>query len=121
MLISKFNYKLEFINILIYNLTNLGLSNIYKLDKNTKYNIAYISNIIVNISITCGKLINKYIFPHNLSQYLNNYITNRSYSIENIYKLVKTQISNNDELFINTYIIIGHDIPIIINELTVIC
>jgi hypothetical protein len=109
----EYTYRKEFLNILIDEININSLNNLYKLNSDDKYTIIYILDILLSIST---QFINKYKLPDVLSQYLSmsNY---RKYTISMLKEIIKNQILQYNDY--NNYIIIGKEIPIIINELTV--
>lgn len=112
----EYIYKTEFMNILIDNINIKGLKTIYNINKDGKYNINYILDILINISKAYSNL--NYEIPNNLSQYLSKSIYTK-YKVAKLKEIIKTQIlCNNNDIF-NNYVIIGNNTPIIIKELTV--
>lgn len=109
-----YSFKEEFINILIENINNKGLKTVYNLDKNQKYRINNILEIVLNIS-KCSN--SSYELPQNLSQYLHQPIYTR-YRITKIRDIIKNQIILNNNIY-NNYVIVGDDTPLLIKELTI--
>ena len=116
-MITKYNYNTNFINILIKCIDEKKLYSIYKLDNKTKYTIDYILDILISVS----KFINnRYSFPVELNIHLNtsNYALHAKKSIKQFIKKQIIDIDNDN--FLKTYIVIGYNYPITINELTVV-
>ena len=115
---NTFNFKNDFIQILIKNIDTKGLRPIHNLNLQAKYTIDYITDVIIAIST---KSYTKYKLPTDLSLYLNQpqYSKYSRLTIKKIIKDQKYDSSENNYIF-NTYIVIGHDIPINIKELNVI-
>jgi hypothetical protein len=109
-MVSQFYFNTYFINILYQYLLDKNLLSTYKLDKDAKYTINYVLDIILNIS---SKTYSKYKLPLNIVKYFN--LSEYSLFSKNIIKnFIKKQIIKKD----NTYIIIG--VNPTITELTVI-
>ena len=111
-------FEPDFINLLSNILIQKNLTNVTELKYNTKYTVNYITNIIIDIST---KKNTKFTLHPGLIDYFKVSLYS-SFTKQFIKTLIKQQIINpiNDS-FLNTYIIIGYDIPITVNELTVIC
>ena len=105
---------------IIFNQNLINIINKYissnKLNIYTAYELSHILNIICSIS---KEYFTKYILPNDLLLYFN---------IQEGTKLTKDKIKSylkqdlnkyNDEIFLKTYVVIGYDIPVKINELTV--
>lgn len=115
---SESYFNKEFINVLINILDAKKLSSIYKLTNDKKYTIYYISDIICAISTnTCCY----YRIPDELALYLKKSIKIR-FTKKNIRAMILEQRINYiiDDTFLNTYVVIGHDIIPKITELNVI-
>lgn len=118
MRINEFFFKSEFIDILVKHIDTNGLRSIYNLNTNTKYTIDYIIDIVLQIST---KSYTRYRLPQDLCTYLNQsqYSKYSRTSIKNFVKDLTFSSSENNSIF-NTYVVIGHDIPINIKQLSVI-
>ena len=115
---NTFNFKNDFIEILIRNIDQRGLRAVYNLNSQAKYTIDYIVDVIIAVST---KSYTRYKLPADLSQYLNQSQYSK-YSRTSIKTFVKDQTYNssgNNSIF-NTYVVIGHDIPINIKQLNVV-
>lgn len=107
---SQFYFNSYFIDILYKYLQDKNLLSIYKLEKDVKYTINYILEIILNIS---NKNYARYKLPLNIVKYFN--LSEYSLFSKNIIKnFIKKQIIKKD----NTHIIIG--VNPVIKELTII-
>jgi len=108
----EFIFKKELINEI-----NANLPPILSLNSELKYTIDHITNMIIS---TSTKYHNRFKLKANIAKYFNKYELSR-FSRVNIKSLVKEHIlSGKDNLFFSTYVVIGHDIPIKLNELTVV-
>jgi hypothetical protein len=113
-------FKEEFITILINIINSKNLNAIYNIDKNVKYSIEYITDIIITVSNKYGY--NKYKLLPELANFLNKSTITR-FTRSGIKSIVKSLIISCDKdntSFINKYVVIGHDIIKHINELNVI-
>ena len=118
MKVSEYTFQSEFINLLLNILTTQGLRTIYNLNQNAKYSVDYIVDVIIAIS---QKSYNRYRIPDNLANHLKESPYSK-FSRTYIKNLVKLQLTTNtDNTFFNTYVVIGHDIPVTIKELVVMC
>ena len=118
MKINEYYFKSEFINILIANINNKGLGSIYNLNTQAKYTVDYIVDILIQIS---NKSYTRYKLPVDLCTFLgqSQYSKYSRTSIKNFVKDQTFNSSENNSIF-NTYVVIGHDIPINIKQLDVI-
>lgn len=117
MKITEFNFKHDFLNILIDHLNEKGLRSVYNINVDAKYNIDYIVNVITAIS---NPSYSRFKIPQKLAEYFKESIYTK-YSKTSLKSLVKKQLfTSNTDSFFNTYVIIGNDIPITIKELTVV-
>lgn len=107
----EYTFKPEFINILKKYICS---NNLYTLVDGNKYTIMYILDLILTIST---KINNRYRLPDNLSEYLL-IAPFTKYSIIYIKEIIRKQIVSDDKILDN-YIIIGKEVPEIIDELTV--
>jgi len=114
-------FKEEFITILINIINSKNLNAIYNIDKNVKYSIEYITDIIITVSNKIN-WIKKYKLLPELANFLNiSTITRFSRSgIKSIVKSLIISCDKDNTSFINKYVVIGHDIIKHINELNVI-
>lgn len=114
---SEYYFNKNFITILIEILKYFNLFSNFVLNNETKYTIKDIIDVVVGIS---EKKNNGFKLPIKLTQYLN--ISNYSiYSKDKIKQLIKRQIINtNYDNFLKTYIVIGHNYPVLIKELNVV-
>jgi len=114
---TEYHFNPDFLSVLITHINNKHLSPIYTINLNQKYSMEYIL-VIVNAISTISY--NKYKLPDDVSQVLNQSIYAK-YSRTSLKQLIRTQIITNTdhEHFLNTYVVIGNDIPVIIKELTV--
>jgi hypothetical protein len=113
-----FNFKNDFIEILIRNIDQKNLRAVYNLNSQAKYTIDYIVDVIIAIST---KSYTRYKLPADLCNYLNQSQYSK-YSRTSIKTVVKEQTYNssgNNSIF-NTYVVIGHDIPVNIKQLNVV-
>ena len=109
-MVSEFYFNTYFIDIIYQYLHDKNLLTLHKLDKNVKYSINYILNIILKIS---NKSYSKYKLPSNIVKYLN--LSEYSFLSKNMIKnYIKQQIIKKD----HSYIIIGINPEI--KELTII-
>jgi len=118
MKINEFYFKPEFIEILLKYIDAKSLRTIYNLNTQAKYTVDYMVDVIINISSKCYT---RYKLPVELCTFLN--LSHYSkYSRTSIKTLVKDQIFDNlkNNSIFNTYVVIGHDIPIQLKELNVI-
>jgi hypothetical protein len=120
MKINEYYFKPDFIEMLLKQIDIKSMRPIYNLNSQAKYSIDYIVDIIMNIST---KSYTRYRLSPELCQFLGpNFSQYGKYSKTAIKQIVKEQIfdnSSNNTIF-NTYVIIGHDIPINIKELNVV-
>lgn len=73
------------------------------------------------IIVVSQKSYTRFKLPNDLAIYFGKSIYSK-FSRTNLKYLVKQQLSTNiDSSFLETYVVIGHDIPIAIKELVVIC
>ena len=118
MKVSEYTFQSEFINLLLNILNKQDLRTIYNLNHNAKYSIDYIVDVIIAIS---QKSYNRYRFPDILANHLKESPYSK-FSRTYIKNLVKLQLTTNtDNTFFNTYVVIGHDVPVTIKELVVMC
>ena len=118
MRITEFYFKSESIDILEKHIDSKGLRAVYNLNVNTKYTIDYIVDVVLQIS---NKSYTRYKLPLDLCTYLNQsqYSKYSRTSIKNFVRDLTFTGSENNSIF-NTYVIIGHDIPVNIKQLNVI-
>lgn len=118
MKINEFFFKSDFIEILIRHIDSRGLRSVYNLNANTKYTIDYVVDIVLQIS---NKSYTRYKLPQDLCTYLNQsqYSKYSRTSIKNFVKDLTFSGSENNSIF-NTYVVIGHDIPVNIKQLNVV-
>jgi hypothetical protein len=118
-----YNYNNELLNILMNELNKKNPQSKYKISINEKYSVNNIVDIILDISIKDMIYPEYYKLPLELIKYFKGAIYSK-YTQKIIIKLVKNNISINtnviNKLFLNTYIVVGYDVPLKINELTVI-
>jgi hypothetical protein len=118
MKITEYNYKPEFINLLLNILDSKGIRNQYNLNHTAKYNIDYIADVIIAISI---KSYTRFRLPNDLAAFLGQ-STYSKCSRKYLKSLIKLQLtSNTDSSFFDTYVVIGYDVPVTIKELVVVC
>ena len=114
---NEYYFNKIFIDILIKCINDKKLNMIYNINNNIKYNINYILDIVLLLSI---KNNNRYALPKDILTYFNlsHYVLITKGTIKNY---LKKQINNNNiDTLLKTYIIIGNTNPIIIKNLTVI-
>lgn len=117
---KEHHFKEEFLTILINIINSKNLNAIYNIDKNVKYNIDYMTDIIIAVSNKYGY--NRYKLIPELANFLNKSTITR-YTRSSIKSIIKSLITSSDKdniTFINKYVVIGHDIVKNIHELTVI-
>ncbi len=117
----EYKFNKNFIDILIKYIDEQKLYLVYKLDNETKYTIDYIFNIIKSLSNNNNNNNNNRLsLPINLINYLklSQYSLYTKKTIRNFIKQQIIKIENDD--FLKTYIVIGHEYPNVIKELTVI-
>lgn len=113
---KNFCFQTEFMNVLISTIKKSNLNYAYNLDLHSKYNVNYICNIIVHLSQKNG---NAFKLPYELGKYFN--VSNKI-SRSFLKSLLNDQIDDKfNDAFIKTYIVVGHNISIPIDNLTVIC
>jgi hypothetical protein len=118
MRVTEHVLKHEFINLLLNILDSKGLRTIYNLNCNAKYSIDYIVDVIIAVS---QKAYTRFRIPNELATYFNESIYSK-YSKTYLKTLIKQQLSTTtDNLFFNTYVVIGHDVPVTIKDLQVVC
>jgi len=113
----EYNFNKNFIDVLTKIVDDKQLSSIYKLNANIKYSVEYIHKIICNISIVRYRriIINQSLIIYfNISQY--THVTATS-----LRKYIKNQITKVTDIttFVKTYIVLNHNYPNAIKELTV--
>jgi len=115
---SEFHFKQDFINLLLTHIDAKLLRNVYNINTNTKYTIDYILDIMIAIS---SKSYARFRIPTDLAKYFKESEYSK-FSRTSLKSLIKTQILYaTDNSFFNTYVVIGHDIPVTIKELVVVC
>jgi len=116
----EYKFNEQFLNIINSLIVEKNLNSKYiEFNSQIKYKLETIYNVIVELSNNyCGSIK----LPESLDSYLRN---NNSYSYRltkaKLRQLIKNEIyknSNNSD-FLNTYVVIGHDIPVNIKQLTV--
>jgi hypothetical protein len=115
---TEYTFQHDFINLLLNILDSKGLRAIYNLNHNAKYSIDYIADVIIAIS---QRSYTRYRIPNDLATYFKESIYSK-YSKSYLKNLIKQQLSTStDNLFFNTYVVIGYDVPVTIKELVVVC
>jgi hypothetical protein len=118
MKVTEFNFKPEFINILITHLDAKSLRPVYNINPNAKYTVDNIIEIIAAISQKCYT---RYRLPGDLARYFKESEYSK-FSRTSLKTLVKNQfLTTTDNSFFNTYVVIGYDVPITIKEMVVVC
>jgi hypothetical protein len=69
MKVIEYNFKPEFLNILIQNIETKSLGTIYNINQNAKYQIDYIIDVI--LAVSSREYSTRYRLPTNLAKYLN--------------------------------------------------
>lgn len=111
-------YKPEFLNIISKHVKDRNFTDVYDINMSRKYSLDYITDVVLAIS---SSKYNKYKLPTDLAEYFHRseYIRYTKTSLKDIIKSQQCETSQ-DNTFFNTYIVIGHDIPISIKELSVV-
>lgn len=114
----EYTYKPEFLNIILNRIKHLKLTNVYNINLSSKYSIDYMTEVVLAIS---RKIYNRYRLPADLAEYLHKSPYSR-FSKSSLKSIIKSQECKTfkDNTFFNTYIVIGHVVPISIKELSVV-
>jgi hypothetical protein len=113
---TEYTFQPELINLLSTILDSKGLRSVYNLIPSAKYSIDYIVDVIIAVS---QKTYTRYRIHNDLANLFKESSYSK-YSRTSLKSFVKKFLSSQtDNSFFNTYVIIGHDVPVTINELTV--
>jgi hypothetical protein len=112
------NFNQEFMDIVIQQINSKGLTSVYNIKKDGKYTVNRMIDVVCAIS---NKTYQRYKLPAALANYLkqSQFARFSKTILKNL--IISQQIeATGDNSFFNTYVVIGHDVPIAINELNVV-
>jgi hypothetical protein len=113
---KSYQYNETFINIINEELRIKNITEI--LDSNQKYSVDYIFTQITKISST---RYNSYTLPNRLKEYMNLIYSPNKTLLKTAIKRQIISEYDDDNKFIQKYVVIGNDIPLNIKSLDVIC
>lgn len=115
---SEYTYKPEFLNIIFKHIRDKNLTNVYNINLSSKYSLNYMTDVVIAIST---KTYSRYRLPDDIAEYLHKSPFSR-FSKTSLKNLIRSQHCDSfkDNTFFSTYVVIGHDVPVSIKELSVI-